>query len=570
MSSPAPQIRPLLRVALPVAVAAVLVVLAIINIVLVKVWRGEPEDGVLWLKEGANVVAREIAPGTGRRARGPAARRRAAARRRSGRDRSAAGRGRAAPGGVRRSHADVRRPAGLERSAAADSAAADAGRAIEPLLLAGARRDSRGERRRVRPAATAGRSRDAALLLADGGVLRGARVHAERPLRLARLLLRLGRCGRAVRAAADVLPLRAGLPRSPERLGAHAGGPDAAAADLSSRRSCSASRGCCCSRTGCTAPAASRWLGVIETAALLYLALALVGGLGDHAARAGAPSIGDGAPAAALDRLGLVARRAAVRARLRRRRSSSAYELPGRRIHRRAPRLHSARVRLGHRPLPVDGHRGDHQEGARRDRLRAAPRRHLPRRDAGRQDPRGRRAGTARLGAADDARRRADRAVAEERDPGRARSSVLPRSLRLPPRARRLRPRSEQRSRSCSGSAPASSSASARRSASSAWRCSCRIRAARRVASSRPRRAGSTAGRCRRSSRCRCSARGSWTGRPWPWTIRCRCAASAARRRRAGATPGCSASCRACRRTSRLRCCRPGAARTASRSAART
>ena len=57
MSSTAPQIRPLLRVALPVAVAAVLVVLAIINIVLVKVWHGEAEDGVLWQKEGANVVA---------------------------------------------------------------------------------------------------------------------------------------------------------------------------------------------------------------------------------------------------------------------------------------------------------------------------------------------------------------------------------------------------------------------------------------------------------------------------------------------------------------------------------
>jgi PAS domain S-box-containing protein len=64
MSSSPPQIRPLLRVALPVAVAAILVVLAIINIVLVKVWRGEPEDGVLWRKEGANVVARAIAPGT--------------------------------------------------------------------------------------------------------------------------------------------------------------------------------------------------------------------------------------------------------------------------------------------------------------------------------------------------------------------------------------------------------------------------------------------------------------------------------------------------------------------------
>ena len=46
--------------------------------------------------------------------------------------------------------------------------------------------------------------------------------------------------------------------------------------------------------------------------------------------------------------------------------------LPGRafaavrRVHRRAPRLHPARVRVGHRPLPADGHRGHHQEGAGR------------------------------------------------------------------------------------------------------------------------------------------------------------------------------------------------------------
>jgi signal transduction histidine kinase len=64
MSTSAPQIRPLLRVALPVAVAALLVTLAIINVVLVKVWHPEAEDGVLWQKEGANVVAKEIAPGT--------------------------------------------------------------------------------------------------------------------------------------------------------------------------------------------------------------------------------------------------------------------------------------------------------------------------------------------------------------------------------------------------------------------------------------------------------------------------------------------------------------------------
>ncbi len=57
------RLRPLVRVALPVAVAAVLVALAIINIAVVKTWEGEIEDGVLWRQEGTNVVAIEVAPG---------------------------------------------------------------------------------------------------------------------------------------------------------------------------------------------------------------------------------------------------------------------------------------------------------------------------------------------------------------------------------------------------------------------------------------------------------------------------------------------------------------------------
>ncbi len=56
------RLRPFLRVALPVAVAALLVALAIVNMALVKTWSGEPEDGVLWMQEGANVVAAEVAP----------------------------------------------------------------------------------------------------------------------------------------------------------------------------------------------------------------------------------------------------------------------------------------------------------------------------------------------------------------------------------------------------------------------------------------------------------------------------------------------------------------------------
>jgi PAS domain S-box-containing protein len=57
-------VRALLRVALPVALAAAFVCLAVINIALVKTWTGELEDGVLWRQEGSNVVAIEVAPGT--------------------------------------------------------------------------------------------------------------------------------------------------------------------------------------------------------------------------------------------------------------------------------------------------------------------------------------------------------------------------------------------------------------------------------------------------------------------------------------------------------------------------
>ena len=57
------RVRPLVRVALPVAVAAILVTLAIINIALVKTWEGQVEDGVLWRQEGTNVVAVEVADG---------------------------------------------------------------------------------------------------------------------------------------------------------------------------------------------------------------------------------------------------------------------------------------------------------------------------------------------------------------------------------------------------------------------------------------------------------------------------------------------------------------------------
>jgi PAS domain S-box-containing protein len=41
-----------------------LVCLAIINMAVVKMWHGEPEDGVLWMGRGSDVVAAEIVPGS--------------------------------------------------------------------------------------------------------------------------------------------------------------------------------------------------------------------------------------------------------------------------------------------------------------------------------------------------------------------------------------------------------------------------------------------------------------------------------------------------------------------------
>ena len=53
---------------LPVAVASSLVCLAVINMALVKAWKGEPEDGVLWRQNGVTVIAAEVNElGSGRR-----------------------------------------------------------------------------------------------------------------------------------------------------------------------------------------------------------------------------------------------------------------------------------------------------------------------------------------------------------------------------------------------------------------------------------------------------------------------------------------------------------------------
>jgi two-component system NtrC family sensor kinase len=56
------RLRSLVYVGLPVAVGAVLVSLAAVNIVLVKTWRGELEDSVLWVQSAANVIAKAVDP----------------------------------------------------------------------------------------------------------------------------------------------------------------------------------------------------------------------------------------------------------------------------------------------------------------------------------------------------------------------------------------------------------------------------------------------------------------------------------------------------------------------------
>lgn len=67
MSSLSPTVRPLLRVAIPVAVAAALITLALINVVVVKNYQqtAAVDDGVLWTSDGgAAVRALEVATGS--------------------------------------------------------------------------------------------------------------------------------------------------------------------------------------------------------------------------------------------------------------------------------------------------------------------------------------------------------------------------------------------------------------------------------------------------------------------------------------------------------------------------
>ena len=120
------------------------------------------------------------------------------------------------------------------------------------------------------------------------------------------------------------------------------------------------SRWCCAARRRarcCHASPSSS-----SAASCVYLAASLVAGLGDHDPRAAARLLGHGAPAAALDRLGHGARRGAVR----RSATSLPFALgftPSSPFEFTAvlARPGAAGVRVGDRPLPADGRRGDHQ-----------------------------------------------------------------------------------------------------------------------------------------------------------------------------------------------------------------
>ena len=214
------------------------------------------------------------------------------------------------------------------------------------------------------------RSRHAALLLADRVVHGRAVVHAQRLVRPSRSVLRMGGRRGAARAAADVPALRVRLSRAARPVGAQARGASAAApglpAGLRHRPG---------PRAGHGADAAGGRRGRVDHATRRrsqpVSRRVPPRGPRRDGARADAAPVGDRAPATPVDRLGIGARRPAVHRALRAAlhvRTSG----PRRRVHRRAAGLRAAGLRVRHRPLPADGHRGHHQEGPRGRGRRAA------------------------------------------------------------------------------------------------------------------------------------------------------------------------------------------------------
>ena len=353
------------RLTAQLAVILALLCLAVANIYVRATW-SELEDGVLWNRTPEGVIAAtEVAEGS------PGAR---AGLREGDVLEAIDGRpietvddvDRQTSCGVERQGAELHgRPADGAPVARhpPDQARADPVGRARALLRARRRRDLFAVRRRGGPVPAARQPGHAALLLADDRVLRDARVFVLGAVRHARLGVLLG--GRRLDAApaAAVRALRAGVPGASRQLGAQRLGPDAAAAV--SPRAAARRR----ARGGDAADGRSP-RGPVEPAHAGGARRAAVPerrahrGPGDHDSRARARAVRDGAPAAALDRLGHGARRGPVRALVCaavRPRVQRAARL---RADGGAPRVRAAGLRLGDRPLSADGRRGDHQARA--------------------------------------------------------------------------------------------------------------------------------------------------------------------------------------------------------------
>ncbi len=399
-------------------------------------------------------MAAEIAPEHGRGAVGLQARRPAAGHRRSCRCRRCP-----------TSSTRCTRPA---RGATLRYTCCASGRAKSIDVHAGARprrtggalfRPRRGRhlhaaRRRRRPAAAPARSGDAALLLAVGRLLRRLHLLVQRPSRSPRLGLLLGATSIAIlRLPPLFLHFTLVFPGASAPLARRAGRPGvccvavyAPAAvlgvDARGRRGAQRApmpRSSSASRRRSIGSSSSTWRSA-SSAAWPALTRALRQVRRSPARRqlrwiAWGTALGAGAVRARLC--------AAVRAR---RRAVAADAAVG-----DSAQPDSARLRLGHRALPADGHRGDRQARARlrrRARRRSSPSTRCCSRASSASSCSGGAGQPVGDRPAGHAGRRAAGAAGQGLRPERARSRLLPRSLRLPPRARRLRPRSEQRPRS--------------------------------------------------------------------------------------------------------------------------
>ena len=185
------------------------------------------------------------------------------------------------------------------------------------VLLARARRHPRDCDRGVGPASATARPGHASLFLAGCRLLRRPVIHAEWTLRSARLLFRVGRSGGTAGTAAPFPPLRARFSRTPAALGSWRRRAAAPAVALRARRRARRRPGAHRCRppdgTGRVARARAHRVGRISLPGRLSARWSLHHGPGAHQA-----SVGDRAPPASLDRLGIDGRRRAVRHVVRR------------------------------------------------------------------------------------------------------------------------------------------------------------------------------------------------------------------------------------------------------------